>query len=252
MSLYIDLCKYHQHEEKHAYYLEMTARMLSAFEKQCGKAENFRILELGAGTGLFTKHLLNLSSVDVTAIERDEACYLSLKQIFDHTPPVRLLLEDSRTFYDPNGFDCIFSSFSDHHILLKDKRKYLENVRKNLRPQGLFIVGDEFLPEHKANNRQERIAALHAYHQHIIDIAVQREEWILAELEGAALRSGLEERVDAGDYKLSCKQYERWLMEAGFRFCKEKIGPLDREDVGGVYVYQAWKTGRNVQNSGVL
>lgn len=82
-----------------------------------------------------------------------------------------------------------------------------------------------------------RQRALLAYHNHIIEIAQQQGEVLLEKLERDALHSGLER---SGDFKLSCQQYEKLLSAAGFEFEKEKIGPLDRDDVGGVYVYTVW------------
>ena len=52
-----------------------------------------------------------------------------------------------------------------------------------------------------------------------------------------AVRSGLEQN---GDFKVSCSQYEEFLLTNGFTFTHKKIGPLNQNDVGGVYVYQAW------------
>jgi hypothetical protein len=77
---------------------------------------------------------------------------------------------------------------------------------------------------------------LKAYHEHIIEIAKQQREHELAKLEQKAWDSGLERK---GDFKMSCTQYESALNRAGFKFHKKKIGPLDRDDIGGVYVFIA-------------
>jgi len=44
---------------------------------------------------------------------------------------------------------------------------------------------------------------------------------------------------EVGDFKLMQGQYEKLLWSAGFSYRHEKIGPRDREDVGGVWVYTA-------------
>ncbi|MFM6405190.1 MAG: class I SAM-dependent methyltransferase, partial [Microcystis sp.] len=150
---------------------------------------------------------------------------------------VKTLNKDSRT-YNPEGeFDYIFSSFADHHIKTADKAKYFDNIKQNLKPNGLMIVGDEFLRKHDPNDRDDRDSALKDYHSHIIDIAKGQGEMILAELERQALQSGLEEK---GDFKVSCEQYEKLLKQAKFKFKKEKIGPENIDNIGGVYVYTAW------------
>jgi hypothetical protein len=103
----------------------------------------------------------------------------------------------------------------------------------------MFIVGDEFLPEHDETDANARKDALEAYHRHIIEIARKEDHPILMELEERALESGLR---GWGDFKVSCGHYEDVLAEVGFKiFAKEKIGPIAPDDIGGVYVYAVTK-----------
>lgn len=245
MSEYINITDYDEHEEKHAYYQQMMQRMIDICLAHClnNPKPSFDILELGAGTGIFTRRLLtkltNITKIDV--VEIDWYCYRILKEkLIRHAnlnqTQINIHHEDSRTYDPPGKFDYIFSSFADHHIKTGDKEKYFENVKRNLKPGGLLIVGDEFIPEHDLENREARDLALKAYHNHIINIAEQQKEMILADLERAALNSGLEEK---GDFKVSCTQYEMQLRNARFEFQQEKIGPSELQDVGGVYVYTA-------------
>ncbi|MEL6989650.1 MAG: class I SAM-dependent methyltransferase, partial [Bacteroidota bacterium] len=229
-------------------YSEMTEKMITICQENHDKKSflPLEILEFGAGTGIFTMKLANgLSKTlrKLDAIEFDWHCYkiLNIKtREFSNSNPtveVNVYHEDSRTYDPPGKFDYIFSTFADHHIKKNDKELYFENVKKNLKSGGLMIIGDEFIREHNPNNKEEKHQALKEYHNHIIDIAKQEGHDILAELEHQALVSGLEEK---GDFKLSCSQYEKFLQDAGFKFKKEKIGPLDRDDIGGIYVYTAW------------
>ncbi|MBD2385043.1 methyltransferase domain-containing protein [Cylindrospermum sp. FACHB-282] len=240
MSLYIDVEDYDKHEEKHAYFQDMMRRMIEIFMEHSNHNHHpSSILELGAGTGIFTSRLANLSNINkIVTIEIDWHCYKKLLSKFRrYKGKIEAVHEDSRT-YDPlQVFDYIFSSFADHHIRITDKEQYFENIKRNIKPGGLIIVGDEFIPEHNLNDKESRDCALKAYHNHIIDIAKQQEELILATLEQEALDSGLRE---IGDFKISCEQYEQLLKRVGLEFKKEKIGPLDRDDVGGIYVYTIW------------
>jgi cyclopropane fatty-acyl-phospholipid synthase-like methyltransferase len=68
-------------------------------------------------------------------------------------------------------FDVVVSSFADHHIKPTDKGRYFRNVTDNMKPGGLFLVGDEFLPEHDQSDVNAHKAALERYHNHIIEIA---------------------------------------------------------------------------------
>lgn len=78
------------------------------------------------------------------------------------------------------------------------------------------------------------INALKDYHTHIIKIAEQNGQKILASLEQAALHSGINR---LGDFKVSNKIYEKYLDEVNFRYTRELIGPKDIPDIGGIYVY---------------
>lgn len=253
MSLYINVFDYNDHEKEHAYYLEMTQRMIEICQVNYQKEgqKSLEILEMGAGTGLFTINLAdaiadNLKKLD--AIEFDWHCYkildIKTRQFAEshQTIQVSVYHEDSRTYNPPGEFDYIFSAFADHHIRKGDKKIYFENVKINLKKGGLMIVGDEFLREHNLENPEEAEQALRAYHEHIIGIARSQGYNNLAELEYQALQSGLLglQGTGGGDFKVSCSQYEKFLRDAGFEFKREKIGPLDRDDIGGVYVYTAW------------
>ncbi|MFZ2472579.1 MAG: methyltransferase domain-containing protein [Methanothrix sp.] len=244
MSAYVSVHDYAQFEEDHAYFNEMMGMMLSNFNKLRDAKRPCRVLELGSGTGHFTKRLISSQNVSVTAVEIDWACYLYLKNALEanHVPSdtrnykLKVVNADSRTFADPDGkaFDFIFSSFADHHIKPTDKALYFDNIKKNLSPEGVLIVGDEFIPSYDSLIEGSFEDAVTRYHNHIIDIAKTNGHDKLVELETAAMKSGLDK---VGDFKMQCEEYEQCLRDAGLIFSKEKIGPKNLDDVGGIYVY---------------
>jgi SAM-dependent methyltransferase len=248
MSAYIEIDQYDAHEEEHAYYPEMMDKMISIVEESRDKGDaRISVLEVGAGTGIFTKRLAALSNLDITALEIDWACfYLLKKNMAACQSKMRgvgtnftAANKDSRKVSEQDKFKFILSSFSDHHIYFLDKAKYLRSIRKSLLNDGMFIVGDEFLPEHDETDANARKDALEAYHRHIIEIARKEDHPILMELEERALESGLR---GWGDFKVSCGHYEDVLAEVGFKIvAKEKIGPIAPDDIGGVYVYAVTK-----------
>ena len=72
MSRYIDLDIYHAVESSHPYYTEMIDEILLYIEKYHHQTQKtLNILELGAGTGLFTQHLTDLPYLNVDALEID-------------------------------------------------------------------------------------------------------------------------------------------------------------------------------------
>ena len=239
MSAYIDVEDYDQHEEKHAYYQEMMNRMIDIILEHRGKdSKPYQVLEVGAGTGIFTKRLAKIPNIELVAVELDWVCFHRLKHSIQDYNSVRgVVNDDSCTYVDPVAqVDCIVSSFSDHHIKPKDKKQYFQNLKQNLAPNGIIVVGDEFLAPYDSNDNDARQVALKNYHHHIIEIAEKEGETILAQLELAALKSGLE---GIGDFKISCEEYEDLLTTSSLILeSKKKIGPLDRNDIGGVYIYK--------------
>ena len=259
MSLYIAIDDYDEFEERHAYYVEMMAEMLSVFRarrdrRYSGDLERAQALELGAGTGIFTRRLAAEPDVECVAVEIDFACSNKLERNLRNQPNATVAHADSRIYREggqDGRFQFIFSSFADHHIKPEDKSRYFENAKHNLARGGRIIVGDEFLPEHDPADSEAWQAALRGYHGHIIDFAAARAAACeergeieeaqahreLIKLESAALDSGLAKQ---GDFKLSRSQYEQILREQGFEFRAKKIGPLDDDSVGGIYVYELW------------
>jgi SAM-dependent methyltransferase len=239
MSVYVAVEDYDAHEEEHAYYIEMMNEMLSAFRRHW-KADGgpYRVLELGAGTGIFTKRLAAIKSIaEIVALEIDWACHQKLAYNSRNEPRIKAYNRDSREFNPAGRFHAVFSSFADHHIKTRDKADYLRNVTRNLLPGGVFIVGDEFLRPYSPTDRQAKLDALAAYHGHIIDIAKAAGNEILVRLETAAWESG---RDEIGDFKVSCEEYEAHLRASNFIFDSKKIGPDDPEvarKIGGVFVY---------------
>jgi SAM-dependent methyltransferase len=266
MSEYINTELYDLHEEEHAYYPEMMAKMLAVFEAGRARERRPRLLEFGAGTGIFTRRLAQLPNVEVFAVEFDIVCFNRMVHRFHEAKDLSRFTREDRDDirrerfefkngnevvcinqdsckFDPGGpevrFDAVFSSFADHHITEDDKQMYLDNVRNNLSRGSPFIVGDEFLPPYDPRSEAQLQAALRTYHGHIIDIARKAGHQELVKLETDALNSGLERK---GDFKVSCALYEEALREAEMRWDPPiKIGPLDAPaDVGGIYVYRIW------------
>ncbi|MCD9186462.1 MAG: class I SAM-dependent methyltransferase [Pyrinomonadaceae bacterium] len=242
MSIYTSVWDYHQYSDKHPYYKDMTDEMMRVFKEHRGdETEKCRILEFGAGTGNFTERLVDVPNVDVLALEIDWAYYNIAKYRFSKYDHIKLEHADARKVNPEGKYKYIFSSFVDHHIKLKDKIKYLKNVEKNLEKGGLFIVGDSFLRKFDSNDKDDRAKALREYHTHIIETVNSRGGTPeFADMEINLMNAKLDENNrDVSDYKVSLEQYENYLHEAKLRIkgSPKKIGPLDFENVGGIYVF---------------
>lgn len=237
MSGYIDVKKYHDFERTHPFYEEMIEKMLHFLNIYRSQNKEIRILEIGGGTGIFTLELCKLKGVFIVSIEPDKNCFAFLRKSVNSLPlslsrKCKIEQAFGETYVNKNKFDIAVSSFADHHIPYKNKIKFYKNLCRNLVKKGLYIVGDEFLPDYRTE--AERKTALYKYHNTIIELAIKEGNREIAELEKICLQQGLRKE---GDYKVSCAIFERNVKKGGFEIIeKSKIGPK-KPKVGGIYVY---------------
>jgi len=248
MSRYIPLREYHENEERHVGYREMVEAMRRWISE---RGEALDVLEVGAGTGLFTKQLESASCTRrVIAIEIDDDCIAMLRSAFEESSKVDCVRGDAVRYDGSRRFDIVCSAFAEHHIRSEDRRDYLGRVRRHLKPDGLFVCGDEFLRPYA--NKAERRAALDAWHGYVIDQAraLGGDGDGLIKIETLAWHSGLvalgfrpneTNLAEGGDYKVSIAEYEQALRDAEFRFERLRLSS-EREyrERGSICVYRAW------------
>ena len=212
MSNYINIKEYHEAEATHPFYKEMADEMLNQIKKISSKKET-RIVEFGAGTGLFTKELLEINNLKVDAVEIDEVCYSYLRDNLGDKG-ANLILGDAIIYSRDGFYDIVVSCFAHDHIHFDKRFDYAKNVQNNLSHSGVYIVGHEILPIF--STEEERRGSLRSFQGYIIWKAI----------------------AGIGDCKRHMKMFEEEMQAAGLKeIFRKKIGPLDREDVGGVYVF---------------
>lgn len=233
MSRYIDLELYHAVERTHPFYMEMVGEICREIESFCkAKNRNYKVLELGAGTGLFTHDLLKLSFLDVSALEIDKDCYEILKQYLNHHK-CNLIHDDAITHSNQNYYDIVVSTFAHDHIHHDKSGLFTKNIKQNLKKGGIYIMGGEILPYY--SNSEERRESLYKYHCFIINKALREGHFEVGQIEISALKSGIDM---IGDFKRHEAMFEEEVTSSGLKLItKKKIGPLDIDDVGGVFVY---------------
>jgi SAM-dependent methyltransferase len=232
MSRYIDIDEYHAVERTHAFYEDMLAYIINDLKSMETQGEKIRVLEWGAGTGLVTEELAKLPHLDVTALEYDSECYEFLcKHIDDNS--ITCVHGDILTYYEENKFDVVLSVFAHDHVHYEKATGQVANIRRNLRDGGRYIMGGEILPKYETP--EERAQSLISYHSIIVEQALAEQHFRLAQLEIDALESGVKM---IGDFKRHEALFENEMESGGFSLnTKKKMGPLDKSDVGGVYVY---------------
>jgi tRNA (cmo5U34)-methyltransferase len=108
-------------------------------------ARPIRVLDLGAGTGLFAWHVLQkypqARCVLVDLAEQMLAVAQSRFQAYPDQFEARL--EDYRSFQDEQPFDLVISSLSIHHLSDLDKQALFQSIYTLLSSGGMFINVDQ-------------------------------------------------------------------------------------------------------------
>lgn len=237
---YKDINKYHENIEKHPGYLEMQKRILELIKKESEKKESLEILEIGSGTGILTKHLVELGKI--TAVEEDKQACEFLEQI--KSPSLEIINKDIFEYNDGKQFDLVVSSFAHDHLALYEKRiKISEKISSLLKVDSPYIVGHELLPEFDLKDKKSYENALQTYHEYVIQTALEEGNKETAELEKEALNSGLE---GIHEFKMHRKMFLETMESVGFeKEFEERIFPKEKQDVGGVYVHLFRKINHN-------
>lgn len=160
------------------------------------------IVELGAGSGLFSAMLLAaFRKAHLTLIDFSENMLaLARERLSDNHSRISFMLADYTTAPLPSHADAIVSSLSIHHLEDERKRELLPHVFEALRPGGVFVNADHIAgptPELEAIYQQRwlsEVRALGATEQQISDSLYRQQE----------------------DRRTPVAQQLSWMTEAGF------------------------------------
>jgi tRNA (cmo5U34)-methyltransferase len=113
-----------------------------------------RILDIGAGTGLFSALLLQrYPDASLTLLDISEEMLKIAKKRFTGNPRVRYITGDYVTTDLGGPYDLICSALSIHHLTHEDKRMLYERIFGALNPKGIFVNADQAAGETPALNR---------------------------------------------------------------------------------------------------
>ncbi|MEC0227136.1 class I SAM-dependent methyltransferase [Paenibacillus alba] len=106
-----------------------------------------RILDLGAGTGLFSSYILEQNpAAKLTLIDLSQGMLDVAKLRFGNNQPnITMFTGDYSTFESSEPFDCIVSALSIHHLEDAAKQILFDHIYKLLKPGGLFVNADQVL-----------------------------------------------------------------------------------------------------------
>lgn len=88
--------------------------------------ENPRVLDIGAGTGLFSSFILKkYPGVELTLIDISENMLDVARARFAHNTGVKYIVDDYAKHVFEEDFDAVISALSIHHLADNEKRYYI-------------------------------------------------------------------------------------------------------------------------------
>jgi len=161
----------------------------------------FNVLDLGAGTGLFSAMIAKkYPGIDITLVDLSDEMLGIARQRLRDLPHATFIIADYLNHPFESSFDMVVSSLSIHHLTAVEKELLFVKVYKLLKPGGIFINADQVLgPDLRMD-------------------AFYKREW-----EEAINNSGLSyEELDQADQRTQLDkmstliEHIEWLKKAGF------------------------------------
>jgi len=206
-----------RHDKEYMRMIRETARVAKKFSPRKTTA----VLEVGAGTGLFSEVLAPrfpqstvfvISEPDRVYLERIPKKIASRYEVFYVQARAQNLRWGSR-------FDVIACTETYHHIPDKEKLRFFRNLRSLLAPQGVLVIGDNFIPYYNRRRFSDRIRALHKFW----DPYIKAKEKI-GDREGAKTFSDALRQAETGrvEYKTSLTVFEGYTRQGKFSVALKK------------------------------
>lgn len=118
-------------------YIFGSAELYGLMETVLSKYSKQEVLELGCGTGAFSPK--GFKSLTVTDVNQDY-----LDQI--NVPCKKILASAAQLPFKDESFDMVFAAGLYHHLSDEDYHQSMKEVRRVLRPSGVFINLDNLPP----------------------------------------------------------------------------------------------------------
>ena len=111
--------------------------------------EHIKVLDLGAGTGLFSWHVLSrYPKGTFVLVDVSEKMLKAAKIRFQaYSEQFQYRVDDYRNIQDSASCDLVISSLSIHHLLDDEKWGLFRRIYTLLKPSGLFINIDQIRGE---------------------------------------------------------------------------------------------------------
>lgn len=160
-----------------------------------------RILDLGAGTGLFSGMILqkypdaHLTLIDLSQKMLDEA-----RQRFHSYGNIQYILEDYSNFGFSESYDIVVSSLSIHHLTHPAKKLLFKNIYQSLHKGGIFVNADQVA----GNTPQSDL--------------YYRRRWLESIHESGLPKEAIEASIERRKLDINAKLNDQisWMEQSGF------------------------------------
>ncbi len=161
------------------------------------------VLDLGAGTGLFSRHVLEkYPNADFVLYDLADKMLETAKTRFKDKPDqFKYVVGDYREIRETDKVDLVISSLSIHHLSHKDKKKLFQSIFHILEDHGQFINIDQI--------RGETPYLADLYWNHWLD-EVRKVESSVQRIQESI------DRRKTYDIDATMSEQLRWLKQAGF------------------------------------
>ncbi len=163
------------------------------------------VVEMGCGPARIFPSLARTGCINLTGIDHDPMFVAYGQELLKNKKlQGEILLDDVLTYQHHSHIDIAVSQGFHHHISKGEQtKKYLTNIYRQLRKGGIYIVGDEFLPNYQDEKDRSYKAVI--WYCHIINAAMEAKFFRLANEEAKTLLDDLAE----GTQKHSTKSREK-------------------------------------------
>lgn len=118
------------------------------------KDEKGKILDLGAGTGLLTRFVLEkYPKANYTLVDIAEDMLKVARKRFENYDNISFKVEDYREGIKDEKYNYIISAMSIHHLDSNEKRELYRNIYNALDDDGIFINADQVLGEDEESEK---------------------------------------------------------------------------------------------------
>lgn len=148
----------------------------------------FKVLEIGPGSGITTKVLLDCDPrIKITAVDSGEKmrdAFEAKLEKWDAKSRVEVVPSEILTYLQTvpdKHFDVVATGFVIHNIERKTRRRLIREIYRVLVPRGLFVNGDKIVPddpERYAEAYTTQVSAFDIFETSAVNAPEVKKEWI--------------------------------------------------------------------------